>query len=259
MGYEAEDLDVAGDYAYIPDQWEGLLIVDVSDPADPVRIGSCLGNALEVAVEGDYAYVAGTDDYFRVVDVSDPHHPIFVGECYVGRRATDMSVAGDIVYLQTYGGLYAFNVADPSQPTQVAYANKSLWCVATAGTYVYSGGDGLMIWQHIAGATPTPTTIATVPTIPTVPTVPLTASATPTRSPTTTLTATSTSTPVWSPTPVRMSLPVMQRRFRGPTPTSTYTRTRTKTATPSRTATRTLTPTPTRTRTPISWAGADAQ
>ncbi|MBK9137540.1 MAG: hypothetical protein IPM17_02055 [Verrucomicrobia bacterium] len=58
-GY-AEGVAVSGHYAYVADGWEGLQVIDVSDPAHPVRVGgyNTPGRAQGVAVSGHYAYVA---------------------------------------------------------------------------------------------------------------------------------------------------------------------------------------------------------
>jgi DNA-binding beta-propeller fold protein YncE len=51
---------VAGAYAYVADYEAGLQIIDVSDPAAPVRVGGydTSGGAYGVAVAGRYVYVA---------------------------------------------------------------------------------------------------------------------------------------------------------------------------------------------------------
>jgi len=51
---------VSGHYAYVADGEAGLQVIDVSDPANPRRVGGydTPGRAVDVAVSGDYAYVA---------------------------------------------------------------------------------------------------------------------------------------------------------------------------------------------------------
>jgi hypothetical protein len=51
---------VSGHYAYVADWDAGLQVIDVSDPANPRRVGGydTPGYALGVAVSGNYAYVA---------------------------------------------------------------------------------------------------------------------------------------------------------------------------------------------------------
>ena len=51
---------VSGNYAYVADLTAGLQVIDVSNPANPQRVGGydTSGSALGVAVSGNYAYVA---------------------------------------------------------------------------------------------------------------------------------------------------------------------------------------------------------
>jgi len=50
------DVEVEGNLAYLAAGAEGLQVVDVSDPANPVQLGDWHGNALEVV--GNYIYLA---------------------------------------------------------------------------------------------------------------------------------------------------------------------------------------------------------
>ena len=58
-GY-AYGVAVSGNYAYVADYTAGLQVIDVSNPANPQRVGGydTSGDALGVAVSGNYAYVA---------------------------------------------------------------------------------------------------------------------------------------------------------------------------------------------------------
>ncbi len=51
---------VSGNYAYVADEDAGLQVIDVSNPANPQRVGGydTSGYANGVAVSGNYAYVA---------------------------------------------------------------------------------------------------------------------------------------------------------------------------------------------------------
>ena len=51
---------VAGNYAYVADEVAGLQVIDISNPANPQRVGGydTAGGAAGVAVAGNYAYVA---------------------------------------------------------------------------------------------------------------------------------------------------------------------------------------------------------
>ncbi len=56
-------------------------MIDVSNPANPQRVGGCdtSGRASGVAVSGNYAYVADCGAGLQVIDVSNPANPQRVG------------------------------------------------------------------------------------------------------------------------------------------------------------------------------------
>jgi len=55
-----DDITVSGNYAYVADRSNGLVIVDISNPTAPTLADSYVtaGYATGVAVAGNYAYVA---------------------------------------------------------------------------------------------------------------------------------------------------------------------------------------------------------
>ena len=68
------DIALAGNYAYVAVGGNGLVIVDVTNPAAPTFKGSynTTGGSTGVAVEGNYAYVADGDNGLVIVDVTNP-------------------------------------------------------------------------------------------------------------------------------------------------------------------------------------------
>ena len=63
---------------------DGILIVDVSDPEAPKKVGSLDtdGYARGVYVSGSHAYIADHDNGLVVVDVSDPENPALVADMF---------------------------------------------------------------------------------------------------------------------------------------------------------------------------------
>jgi len=71
-----------GIYAYLAAGPGGMHVLDVSDPAQPRRIGSfnTRGFATRVAVSGNLLCVADGTPALTVIDVSDPSNPVRRGE-----------------------------------------------------------------------------------------------------------------------------------------------------------------------------------
>ncbi|WP_435176492.1 LVIVD repeat-containing protein [Halorussus sp. AFM4] len=154
---------LVGDTLYIakeaPFDESALIIVDVSDPANPAELSrwvledvhpeldSVTNFVHDVYAQGDYAYLAYWDAGCRVLDVSDPTDPVEVsafGQAPGADRGDDgthwdrvfaypgnahyvqPSPDGDHVYVgaETYavqsGGIRVFDVSDFDDPRQVA-------------------------------------------------------------------------------------------------------------------------------------------
>jgi hypothetical protein len=77
----AAGVAIAGNYAFVADDAAGLLVVDISDPSNPLLAGSynTPNSARDVAIAGDYAYVADFESGLQVLDISSPTSPSFVG------------------------------------------------------------------------------------------------------------------------------------------------------------------------------------
>ncbi len=67
-GGNALDVVISGDFVFIADETEGLKIVDISDPSNPVKVGQVAdgGSAQGVYVTGDYAFVADYSDGLEI-------------------------------------------------------------------------------------------------------------------------------------------------------------------------------------------------
>jgi hypothetical protein len=143
-----------GDYAYVADNYAGLRVISVSDPANPAEVGSynTPGSASGVAVVDSHAYVADGDSGLRVISVSDPAHPAEVGCCYTPSSALGVAVVGNYVYVaDNYAGLRVISVSDRANPTEVGFyvTPGSAYAVAVAGDYAYVAdcNAGLQIYQ----------------------------------------------------------------------------------------------------------------
>ena len=158
-GYDVPDgfalgVAVGGGYAYVacgdsvPNGAQGLRVISVADPAQPVEVGylKTPGNAYSVAVEGVFAYVVADRDGLRIISVADPANPVEVGYCDTYGLARDVAVDGDYAYVADgdSGGLRIISIADPGHPVEVGYCDtRYAFGVAVSGDYAYVAGDSL--------------------------------------------------------------------------------------------------------------------
>jgi hypothetical protein len=152
-----ERIFVSGNYAYVTGY--ALHVIDVSEPAQPVRVGgySPTGGNLGLFVAGPYAYLVGAGEGgndLTVVDVSDPGNPQPVGGyAEPGRvQVYDVFVTGGYAFLANHepfatgDGLLVLDVSDPAHPERVGGAAllSGALGITVAGRYAYlAGGDRL--------------------------------------------------------------------------------------------------------------------
>ena len=112
---------VSGRYVFVADWDNGLVILDVIDPSDPVRIArlDTPGAAYKVTVQGSYAYVCDWHMGLAVIDISDPSDPVEVGRFSDVDHATDCEITGTYAFLVDWWGLRVIDVSNPTAPSEV--------------------------------------------------------------------------------------------------------------------------------------------
>jgi hypothetical protein len=129
---------------------DGMLILDVSNPAKPTQVAHWGGSAGTVAAH-DQLLFAGTS----VISVTNPSQPTVIGYldydftnnpfAYLF-SANDLQVVNDLLYVaSSFDGqmqLFAFDVRDPSEPIPVGYytAEGNGTAFWVNGNYVYIVG-----------------------------------------------------------------------------------------------------------------------
>lgn len=111
------NVDVAGDYAYVADGEAGLLVIDVSDRSAP-SIAARLdtpGNANDVRVVGHFAYLADGSGGLRAIDVSNPLAPVARGAfAPAGGDARDLVIKDGVAWVaDRRGKLWRIDISNP--------------------------------------------------------------------------------------------------------------------------------------------------
>lgn len=117
-GY-ANNVDVAGDTAFVAAGEAGLQVVDVSDRVHPAVVAGLDtdGVAIDVRVVGRFAYLADGAAGLKIVDINDPLHPQLVGALDTPGVAQDLKVQGGFAYIADgAAGVVIVDVTDPANP-----------------------------------------------------------------------------------------------------------------------------------------------
>jgi hypothetical protein len=115
----ANNVDVAGNFAYVAAGSAGLQVVDVTDRRVPRIVGSVdtPGNANDVRVVGNRAYIADGVAGLRIIDVTNPAGPALLGALDTTGEANDVVIVGNRAYVADGpAGLQIIDVSDPAAP-----------------------------------------------------------------------------------------------------------------------------------------------
>jgi hypothetical protein len=150
---EAWGIFLDGTRLYVADGNDGLVVLDVSIPDQPQRIGSSshfIGATVEIV--GKTAYVFTDLNGLRTFDVTDPRAPIpraiYPNFGNTGRFEGNGSVVGSSAYIGAGSGFAVVDLSKPSGPLDVQnLLNSGLNGFKTTGgiAYVASGVHGLLV------------------------------------------------------------------------------------------------------------------
>ena len=163
----ANDVRVAGTVAYVAED-DGLQLVDVSDPAHPVLLGSLsfpAGRQVRVAVGGNLVYLADLTFGLHVVDVTNPMQPREVGSLALAGTPRAVSLGGTglggfgltgsyAVVACGDGGVAVVDVSVPAAPVLVGTTppgHPRAGSVTVRGHYAYvaAGEEGIYGGLHV--------------------------------------------------------------------------------------------------------------
>ncbi|MFQ6061853.1 MAG: hypothetical protein ACE5J9_01580, partial [Methanosarcinales archaeon] len=113
------DLFITDNYAYVASGGgnRGLIIVDISDPEHPKKVGQFQteNSARDVFVEGDYAYLAAGELY--VIDISTPFKPKIIQKVKIKDEVNSVEVYGNYAYIA--GGRNGLVIMDISNKESI--------------------------------------------------------------------------------------------------------------------------------------------
>ena len=138
------DLALYGEYAFVACWWDGVRVIDISDPADPVLAAHAFGWFTGAEPGVDFCYVQALDIYghylyladyqpfegedtkgLYIFDITDPVEPSLLSRySLLTSSAQDIRAWGDYVYVADgNGGCEVINVSDPYLPYTSGYCS----------------------------------------------------------------------------------------------------------------------------------------
>ncbi len=155
-----EDITLSNDgtKAYAADGANGLVVIDISDPANPSKLGSYntanYANGVTLSNDGTKAYVADGLNGLVVIDVSDPANPSELGSYDTAGNAYGVILSNDgtkAYVADNHTGLIVVDVSDPANPSKLSSYNTAGYAYGVTlssdgiKAYVADGANGLVV------------------------------------------------------------------------------------------------------------------
>ena len=118
---------IENNLAYLADDIGGVVIVNITNPQSPVKIGEFNegGRTYGLCYSDDLLFVANYDLGLQILDVTDPTQPTKLGTFYDGGNASSIAVRGNRAYLvDRDDGLEIIDISNPETPTEIAQGEE---------------------------------------------------------------------------------------------------------------------------------------
>lgn len=132
---KAKDVFVIENYAFVANGFNGLTIINISTPAYPIVVSTCLEDVcvINLFIENGIAYVR-TSNGLKIVNVSNPELPNTIGSYFLQPIFSpevrySIEKYGNYIYL---GGdwlneIYVIDVSDPGNPVYAGQFGVNDW------------------------------------------------------------------------------------------------------------------------------------
>jgi hypothetical protein len=161
------DLAIKENLAFVACWWDGIRIIDFTNPSSPTLAGHAFGwssglvpgvdycYVQAVDVQGNYAYLvdwgpfSDTDSKgLYILDITDPGNAFLVTRLkYITSAPYDIDVEGDYAYLaDSNGGMEIIDISDPTSPSALSYCP-----LPDVAQGIHVDGDYAYIANYILG------------------------------------------------------------------------------------------------------------
>jgi hypothetical protein len=155
-------LGASGNYVYVGDADNGLVVLDASDPLAPEFV-TLVGGIYEfdaMAVFGDTLYSSGSSfiggRLVHIVDLSDPALPVETGSVSMDGSSVLRAVLTDGYAIGVGNDLLVYDLTDPANATQIFSApiDVATHAIRHDANLYLVGASGIQVWDFTDPAAP---------------------------------------------------------------------------------------------------------
>ncbi len=119
----AANVLVQDDTAFVADSEGGLVIINVTDPANPFQISvfdEDIDHIHGIDVHENLVYIADYTDGFKILDITDLEHPTQLGRFHDGGEVGAFTIFEDLAFIADFeDGLEIVNISDSTNPIEI--------------------------------------------------------------------------------------------------------------------------------------------
>ncbi len=122
---------VRDEIAFVADGANGMLVINVSNPNTPFKIGHYKDGEsyYNVFIKNNYAYLLRGSDTLVILNITNLSFPDFLSaNRYKGSQFNDISAENDFVFLWGYSGSFIINISNAINPIVMFTLNSTIAC-----------------------------------------------------------------------------------------------------------------------------------
>lgn len=117
------DLEFVGDYLFVANGLEGLLVYDLTTPSSPSLVYhyDSPGYAKDVYINGGHLFLSDGEFGVKIFDITSPSSPVLVGSINTLGDANGVAVYTNYAFVsESYLGVGVYDISDMSSPVEVS-------------------------------------------------------------------------------------------------------------------------------------------
>ena len=129
---------------------QGLVVVDISNPSNPVQVNSSSGQFGCLGHSGNLVFAGTLDSRLIIFDVTQPNSPVKLSSTTLPTIPVVLRSSGNLLFIaDDTAGLLIYNVANPSAPSFVSQFQPSIGVedIAVSGSLLFlaASDQGLIV------------------------------------------------------------------------------------------------------------------